>query len=97
MIGRIRQYFQESWSELKKVTWPTREHVRNLTILVFVISAAFGVYIGVIDLFWIRMLYGGTAFLGITVGSTMVEMPRPWSSSSRATAPSWPIRRADRR
>ena len=52
MIGRIRQYFIESWSELKKVTWPTREHVRNLTILVFVISAIFGVYIGVWDLVW---------------------------------------------
>ena len=56
MIGRIRQYFQESWSELKKVTWPTREHVRNLTILVFVISAFFGVYIGFFDLIWRTIL-----------------------------------------
>ncbi len=56
MIGRIRQYFQESWSELKKVTWPTREHVRNLTILVFVISAIFGVYIGFFDLLWTAVL-----------------------------------------
>jgi len=52
VIGRIRQYFQESWSELKKVTWPTREHVRNLTILVFVISAIFGVYIWFWDNLW---------------------------------------------
>ncbi len=52
MIGRIRQYFIESWSELKKVTWPTREHVRNLTILVFVISAIFGVYIWFWDNLW---------------------------------------------
>ena len=50
MIARIRRYFQESYSELKKVTWPTREQVRNLTVLVFVISAAFGVYIGFFDL-----------------------------------------------
>ncbi len=56
MIGRIRQYFQESWSELKKVTWPTREHVRNLTILVFIISAIFGVYIGILDLIWTSAL-----------------------------------------
>ena len=56
MIGRIRQYVQESWSELKKVTWPTREHVRNLTILVFVISAIFGVYIGFFDLVWRTVL-----------------------------------------
>ncbi len=56
MIGRIRQYFQESWSELKKVTWPTREHVRNLTILVFVIAGIFGVYIGALDLIWTSVL-----------------------------------------
>ena len=56
MIGRIRQYFIASWSELKKVTWPTREHVRNLTILVFVISGLFGVYIGFFDLVWRTVL-----------------------------------------
>jgi len=56
VIGRIRQYFIESWSELKKVTWPTREHVRNLTLLVFVISAIFGVYIGFFDLVWRSVL-----------------------------------------
>ncbi len=56
MIGRIRQYFTESWSELKKVTWPTREHVRNLTILVFVISGIFGVYIAFFDKLWSTVL-----------------------------------------
>ena len=56
MITRFRRYVSESWSELKKVTWPTREHVRNLTVLVFVISAAFGVYIGFFDLIFSRLL-----------------------------------------
>ena len=56
MIGRIRNYFTESYSELKKVTWPTREHVRNLTVLVFVISAIFGVYIAFWDLVWRQAL-----------------------------------------
>ena len=48
-MTRIRRFFEESWSELKKVTWPTREQVRNLTVLVFVISAAVGVYIAFLD------------------------------------------------
>ena len=56
MIGRIRQYFIESWSELKKVTWPTREQVRNLTILVFVVSIAFGIYIAFFDRLWTLVL-----------------------------------------
>ena len=49
-MTRIRRFIDESWSELKKVTWPTREQVRNLTVLVFVISAAIGAYIAFFDL-----------------------------------------------
>ena len=44
-MRRLRRFLEEAWSELKKVTWPTRMQVRNLTILVFVISFAVGVYI----------------------------------------------------
>ena len=71
MIARIRRYIAESYSELKKVTWPTREQVRNLTVLVFVISARLGVFIGVVDLFWTEVPSG----------------PRPWSITvSRASS-----------
>ena len=49
-MTRIRRFIEESWSELKKVTWPTPEQVRNLTVLVFVISGAVGAYIAVFDL-----------------------------------------------
>ena len=48
-MRRIRRFFEESWSELKKVTWPTREQTRNLVVLVFVISGAVGAYIAVFD------------------------------------------------
>ncbi len=49
-MTRIRRFIDEAWSELKKVTWPTREQTRNLTVLVFIISAVVGVYITVFDL-----------------------------------------------
>ena len=49
-MTRIRRFIQEAWSELKKVTWPTPEQVRNLTILVFLISLVVGAYITVLDL-----------------------------------------------
>ena len=56
MIARIRRYIEESYSELKKVTWPTRDQVRNLTVLVFVISGFFGVYLGFLDFLWSQVL-----------------------------------------
>ena len=48
-MTRIRRYFDEVWSELRKVSWPTREQVRNLTVLVFAISLVVGIYITVLD------------------------------------------------
>jgi preprotein translocase subunit SecE len=55
-VTRIRRFIDEAWSELKKVTWPTREQVRNLTVLVFVISAAVGVYITIFDLLFTELI-----------------------------------------
>ena len=48
-LRRLRRFLEEAWSELKKVTWPTREQTRNLTVLVFVISVVIGAYIGIFD------------------------------------------------
>jgi preprotein translocase subunit SecE len=56
VFRRIRRFLSESYSELKKVTWPTREQVRNLTVLVFVISAVVGAYIGFFDLLFNELL-----------------------------------------
>jgi preprotein translocase SecE subunit len=45
----MRRYLVESWAELKKVAWPTRETVVRLTLLVVAVSVAVGVYIFVLD------------------------------------------------
>ena len=37
-------------AELAKVTWPTREETRNLTIVVIGISVTLGVFLGVGDM-----------------------------------------------
>ena len=51
-MTRIRRYFDEVWSELRKVSWPTREQVRNLTVMVFAISLVVGIYITILDSFF---------------------------------------------
>ena len=48
-MKRIRRFIAEAISELRKVSWPTREHVRNLTVLVFAISLVVGIYITILD------------------------------------------------
>lgn len=49
MLTGLRRYLTESWAELKKVVWPTRETVIRLTVLVVAVSVAVGVYIFVLD------------------------------------------------
>ena len=57
-MSRLRRFIDEAWSELKKVSWPTREQVRNLTVLVFVVSFAVGVYITVLDVVFTQLVDG---------------------------------------
>jgi preprotein translocase SecE subunit len=47
-LGRIRRFIQESVAELRKVSWPTLEQTRNLTVLVFTVSFLVGAFV----LFW---------------------------------------------
>jgi preprotein translocase SecE subunit len=50
VVTSLRRYFEVSWSELKKVAWPTRETVINLTLIVIGVSVAVGAYIAILDL-----------------------------------------------
>jgi preprotein translocase subunit SecE len=49
VLTGMRRYLNESWAELKKVTWPTRETVIRLTLLVIAVSLAVGIYIAALD------------------------------------------------
>jgi preprotein translocase subunit SecE len=43
------EFSREAWQELRKVTWPSRETVLRLTLIVLVISALIAVYIFAFD------------------------------------------------
>jgi preprotein translocase SecE subunit len=44
-VTRIRRFLEEAVSELRKVSWPTLEQTRNLTVLVFTVSFAIGAFV----------------------------------------------------
>jgi preprotein translocase SecE subunit len=48
-VKRIRRFIAEAISELRKVSWPTLAQTRNLTVLVFAVSLAVGVFVAVAD------------------------------------------------
>ena len=48
-MRRIQRFIREAWQELKKVTWPTPQQARNLTVVVVVVSVAVMAYIAFFD------------------------------------------------
>jgi preprotein translocase subunit SecE len=49
LVKRIIAFFQDSYAELKKVTWPSREEVGASTRVVLVSVVIFAVVLGVLD------------------------------------------------
>ena len=58
-MKRIRRFLAEAVSELRKVTWPTFAQTRNLTVLVFAVSFAVGVFVA----FWDALFQGVIGFI----------------------------------
>jgi preprotein translocase subunit SecE len=50
------QFLKDVRFELSKVTWPKREDVIKLTLIVFLISAIVGAYVGGLDFAFTKLL-----------------------------------------
>lgn len=48
-------FLRETYDELKKVVWPTRQEVIRLTVIVIIISVIVGLYIGGIDFIFTKI------------------------------------------
>jgi preprotein translocase SecE subunit len=45
-------------SELRRVTWPTRQETMRLTMMVIAVAAAIGTFLGLVDLAFTRIFEG---------------------------------------
>jgi preprotein translocase subunit SecE len=61
---RFSQFMREVRSELKKVTWPSRNEVYNTTIVVLIAMVFFGFYLYFMDAFFSWVLLKIKAFFG---------------------------------
>jgi preprotein translocase subunit SecE len=62
-VGRMQGRISAIMAELRKVTWPTREETRNLSIVVIGISAVVGAFLALLDVIF-SFIY--TSISGIT-------------------------------
>jgi preprotein translocase subunit SecE len=51
----IVRYFRQTWAELNKVHWPTRQEATNLTLIVLAVTVAMSAFLGVVD--WLSALF----------------------------------------
>lgn len=49
-LSELKTFFVEVRSELKKVTWPSRQEVQTTTIVVIVTTVFFGFYLYALDI-----------------------------------------------
>ena len=45
----MKKLINDVVAEYKKVSWPTKEQIKNATVLVLGLSLAVGIYLGVFD------------------------------------------------
>ncbi|MFN8375607.1 MAG: preprotein translocase subunit SecE [Anaerolineae bacterium] len=60
-VGGLRGYFEDTAEELRKVTWPTREEVRRLTLVVLAVTIAASLVLGAISLLFTELIRAGIA------------------------------------
>lgn len=51
----VTKFFSEVVSELKKVTWPTRDETVKLTMAVIIISLGVGLFVGGLDIAFVKL------------------------------------------
>lgn len=49
MLKSALNYFKESRAELKRVNWPSRQQVKNYTLIVILLSIVMALFLGGLD------------------------------------------------
>ena len=57
-VGRIGQFLHDVRAEMKRVSWPTLQHVQNTTIITLVAVVFFAIYLFLVDQGLSRLILG---------------------------------------
>ena len=48
-VGQLKEFFEESKVEIKKVTWPSRKETITTCVAVLILTVVMAAYLGVVD------------------------------------------------
>lgn len=49
IIGRVGQYYHDVLAEMRKVSWPSKEEVKDLTVVVLTVSGILALFTFAVD------------------------------------------------
>lgn len=49
ITARITEYLKDTRGEIRKVSWPTRQQLTKLTLIVLAVTAAMALFLGALD------------------------------------------------
>jgi len=55
-FNKISNFIKEAMAELKKVIWPTKKDLKNSTIVVITTIIVASIFIGLVDIFFTKVL-----------------------------------------
>lgn len=56
LVGRLSQFLRDVRAEMKRVSWPTLNDVKNTTIITLIAVIFFAVYLFLVDRLWTFLL-----------------------------------------
>jgi preprotein translocase subunit SecE len=56
LLGRLGQFIRDTRAELKRVSWPSANDVKNTTIITLVAVIFFAIYLFLVDRVWTFLL-----------------------------------------
>lgn len=67
-FNRMAQFFRDVRAEMKRVSWPTANEVKNTTIITIVAVIFFAIYLFLVDQIWVYLLVGLNRLLSWVAG-----------------------------
>jgi len=56
MIGKVKNFLNQTVAELKKVSWPSKNELIGSTVVVIITVIIMAVYIGLVDLGFSKLI-----------------------------------------
>jgi preprotein translocase subunit SecE len=67
----VIRYFQETRAELRKVTWPTRDEAKNLTMIIVAVTVVMAIFLGLLDFIFQEVaggvILGDLTWIGVAI------------------------------